>query len=138
MSDHSSLVATFREKLRPIYYGKSCVANSHYIKENVYFNGIALKESLLHDNNECPDTQTPKNNILFGHNKTSIHTNNNRSFELEKGCFVYQNPTSHCDDNDFVYQFTDMSLTHQLSNINCNYTSSLGSETSKLVKLLIV
>lgn len=130
-SDHSSLVATFREKLRPSYYGKSAVSNSRYIKENVYFNGIALKESLLHDN-DYPETQTPKR-ILFNHNKTSNLPNNNKCFELEKGCFIYQNPTSHGDDNDFVHQFNDMSLTNELEVVNSNYTNSLDSDTYKLV-----
>lgn len=135
MSD-LSLVATFREKVRPIYYNKTCAANSRYIKENVYFNGIALKESLLHNNNECPDTQTPKHNILFGHNKTQ--QNDSRCFEPEEGCFIYQNPTSHCEDNDFVHQFTEISLAHELNNVNQNLTSSLDSETYKMVKLLSV
>lgn len=135
--DHSSLVATFKEKLRPRYYGKSGAANSSYIKENVYFNGVALKESLLHDNDYL-ETQTPKR-ILFSHNKTSSFSNNNQCFELEKGCFIYQNPTSHCEDNDFVRQFTNMSLVNELEVVNSNYyTQSLDSDTYKLVKRLKV
>jgi len=135
-SDHSSLVATFREKLRPRYYGKSVGANNRYIKENVYFNGIALKESLLHDN-EYPETQTPKR-VLFGcNNKTTTYPNNNKCFELEKGCFIYQNPTSHYDDNDIVHQFTDMSLINELGVVNRNYTHSLEADTYKLVKVII-
>lgn len=134
MSDHSSLVATFREKLRPrYYYGKS--GNSRYIKENVYFNGIALKESLLHDN-EYADRR-----VLLGHHGPAAcpGDNNNRRLELEKGCFIYQNPTSRCDDNDFVHRFADMSLIGQLGGVvNSNYSTTQHAldtaETYKLVK----
>lgn len=120
--DHSSFVATFKEKLRPRYYVKS-----GYIKENVYFNGIALKESLLHDN-EYPDTP---NRILFNHNNKS--TSPNKAYEIEKGCFIYQNPTSYYDDNNFIHKFTDMSLINELG-VNRNYTNSLDNESFKLVK----
>lgn len=129
MSDHSSLVATFREKLRPSYYGKSSNTNSRYIKENVYFNGIALKESLLYDNNEYPETQTSKRILFSCNNKTSAYPN-----VLEKGCFIYQNPTSQYDDNDLVQQFTNMSLINELSVVNSNYMHSLDSDSHKLKK----
>lgn len=129
MSDHSSLVATFKEKLRP-RYGKSSSANSRYIKENIYFNGIALKESLLYDN-ECPETQVPKRILFNQNNKT--YSNNNKCFELQTGCFIYQNPTTYCDDNDFVHKFTDMSLINELG-VNSNYSHNIDRETQKLVK----
>lgn len=136
MSDHSSLVASFREKLRPgYYYGKSGTTNSRYIKENIYFNGIALKESLLHDN-EYPESQAPKR-ILFNHtNKT--YPSNNKCLELEKGCFIYQNPTSHYDDNDFIHKFMDISLINESEVANINYTNSLDTETYKLVLCIIL
>lgn len=118
--DHSSLVATFKEKLRPKY------VKSGYIKENVYFNGIALKESLLHD--EYPETP---NRILFSHNKSTYP---NKSYEMEKGCFIYQNPNSYYDDNNFIHKFTDMSLINELGT-NRNYTHSLDNETFKMVKM---
>lgn len=130
MSDHSSLVATFREKLRPSYYSKSSGTNGHYIKENVYFNGIALKESLLYDNNEYPETQTQKRILFSCNNKPLTYTNS-----LEKGCFIYQNPTSQYDENNLIQQFTNMSLINELSVVNSNYIySSLDSDSHKLVK----
>lgn len=122
--DHSSLVAMFKEKLRPKYYVKS-----GYIKENVYFNGIALKESLLHDNEyaEAP------NRILFNHKNKSTYPN--KSYEMEKGCFIYQNPTSYHDDN-CIQNFTDTSLINELgTNMNCTY--SLDNEIFKMVKKFI-
>lgn len=130
MSDHSSLVATFREKLRPRYGKSGSAANSRYIKENIYFNGIALKESLLYDN-ECAETQLPKR-VLLNNNRT--YSNNNKCFEIEKGCFIYQNPTTYCDDNDFVHKFTDMSLINEYGGAaNSNYFHTLDTETHKLV-----
>lgn len=141
-TDHSSsLVATFKEKLRPRYYGKSAAAN-RYIKENVYFNGVALKESLLHDT-ECPaDAQIPKR-ILFGGGVDglnnggtfSAHPNNNKRFELEKGCFIYQNPAGYCDDNDFAHKFSDMALYDELNIVNSNY--KLHSQDTKTCTLVI-
>lgn len=135
MSDHSSLVASFKEKLRHgYYYGKSGATNSRYIKENIYFNGTALKESLLNDN-ECPESQTPKR-ILFNHiNKT--YPSNNKCLNLEKGCFIYQNPTRHYNDNDFIHKFMDISLANEFEIANRNYTSALDSETYKLVLCII-
>jgi len=133
MSDHSSLVATFKEKLRPRYYCKSGGTNSRYIKENIYFNGIALKESLLHDN-EYQETQTHKRMLISLNNKTAAYPNNNKCLELEKGCFIYQNPASHYDDNDFIHKFTDMSIVNELGVVNSNYTHSLDTKTYNLVK----
>jgi len=132
MSDHSSLVATFKEKLRPRYYGKSSGANSRYIKENIYFNGIALRESLLYDN-EYQDTQTHKRMLIGQNNKTAAYPNN-KCLELEKGCFIYQNPASHYDDNDFIHKFTDMSMVNELEVVNSNYMNSLDTKTYNLVK----
>lgn len=133
MSDHSSLVATFREKLRP-KYGKSNAANSRYIKENVYFNGIALKESLLHDT-DYPKTQAPKR--IFGHDNT-LHPNSNKCFELQKGCFIYQNPASfNSDDNDFIHKFNNMSMINELVVNNSNFNRSY-TETYKLVGINII
>lgn len=130
MSDHSSLVATFKEKLRP-RYGKSNAANSRYIKENVYFNGIALKESLLYDT-EYPKTQAPKR-ILYGHDNI-LQNNSNKCFELQKGCFIYQNPASfNSDDNDFVHKFNNMSTTNELEVDNSNFNRTLDTEMYKLV-----
>jgi len=133
MSDHSSLVATFKEKLRPRYYGKSGGANSRYIKENIYFNGIALKESLLHDN-EYQETQTHKRMLIGHNNKTAAYPNINKCLELEKGCFIYQNPASHYDDNDFIHKFTDMSMVNELGVVNSNYTHLSDTKTYNLVK----
>jgi len=132
MSDHSSLVATFKEKLRPRYYGKSGGANSRYIKENIYFNGIALKESLLYDN-EYQETQNLKR-VLIGPNNKSIVFPNNKCLELEKGCFIYQNPASHYDENDFIHKFTDMAMINELEVVNSNYTHSFDTKTYNLVK----
>ncbi|XP_001946132.1 schwannomin-interacting protein 1 isoform X1 [Acyrthosiphon pisum] len=133
MSDHSSLVATFKEKLRPRYYGKSGGANSRYIKENIYFNGIALKESLLYDN-EYQETQIHKRMLISHNNKTATYPNNNKCLELEKGCFIYQNPASHYDDNDFIHKFTDMSIVNELGVVNSNYTHSSDTKTFNLKK----
>jgi len=113
----------FKEKFRP-KYRKSGDVNSGYIKENVYFNGVALKESLLHDNDN-PETQT--SNRLLTHNNKTICTNENKCFELEKGCFIYQNPTNYYDDN-VSHKFTDMSLV-----IN---SYSFDNKTFDLVKRL--
>jgi len=132
MSEHSSsLVATFKEKFRP-KCGKSGGANnSRYIKENVYFNGIALRESLLHDN-DYSETQTP--NRLFTRDDKTIHANTNKRFELEKGCFIYQNPTSYCDDNDVIHKFTNMSLISEIGINSDNYSCSFdNNKTFKLV-----
>lgn len=136
MSDHSSLVATFKEKLRPRYYGKSSGANSRYIKENIYFNGIALRESLLYDN-EYQETQNHKRVLIGPNNKSVAYPNNNKCLELEKGCFIYQNPASHYDDNDFIHKFTDMSMINDLEVVNSNYTHSFDTKTYNLVKQFI-
>lgn len=134
MSSSPSLVATFKEKFRP-KYGKSVASNSRYIKENVYFNGVALKESLLHDN-ECPETLQMPNRRLqqFTRDDKTIHTNPKKYSEFENGCFVYQNPTSYCNDNDVVHKFTDMSLITEVG-IDSNYSQrSFDNKTFRLVK----
>ncbi|XP_050438877.1 schwannomin-interacting protein 1 isoform X2 [Adelges cooleyi] len=125
MSEHSSLVATFKEKLRPKYYGKSS-SNNCYIKENVYFNGIALKESLLQDN-EYPDTQKR----ILSNRDTKNYANNNRCYEIETGCFIYQNPTS-SDDYDIINKFADISMPSEFG-VDSNGGREVDTQSSKMI-----
>lgn len=136
MSDHSSLVAAFREKLRPKYKSTS---NSRYIKENVYFNGVALKESLLHDEYP-PDVQvtSKRNNILSNKDNRLSYPYNIKNLDVEKGCFIYQNPAGYNDDNDIVQKFTDVCLIDEFEVINRNYTRSLGTDSFKPVSIYII